>query len=97
MGTKAFSNLPRKFNLSISGCREDCACAQAHDLSFVPATRDGAIGFNLLAGGALGGQDPALAEPLDAFVPPAQVVPAALAVLESFATTGSGRSARRRG
>ena len=39
VGGKRFSNLPRKFNLSITGCREDCAHAQTHDLSFVPATR----------------------------------------------------------
>ena len=88
VGTKAFSNLPRKFNLSIAGCREDCTCAQTHDLSFVPATREGVIGFNVLAGGALGGQHPALAGPLDVFVPPPQVVPAARAVLELFRDHG---------
>ena len=42
IGGKRFSNLPRKFNLSISGCREDCAHAQTHDLSFVPAEREAA-------------------------------------------------------
>ena len=34
IGHRGFSNLPRKFNLSITGCREDCTHAQAHDLSF---------------------------------------------------------------
>ena len=38
IGHRGFSNLPRKFNLSITGCREDCTHAQAHDLSFTPAT-----------------------------------------------------------
>jgi ferredoxin-nitrite reductase len=47
------------------------------------------VGFNLLVGGALGGKDPTLAESLGAFVPPEQVVPAALAVLESFRDHGS--------
>ena len=37
IGHKAFSNLPRKFNLAITGCRDDCIHAQTHDLSFVPA------------------------------------------------------------
>ena len=41
IGSKRFSNLPRKFNLSVTGCREDCGHAQVHDLSFVPAQRDG--------------------------------------------------------
>lgn len=88
VGHKGFSNLPRKFNLSITGCRESCTGAQTHDLSFVPATRNGVAGFNLLAGGALGGQDAALAEPLDAFVPLEQVIPATLAVLETFRAHG---------
>ena len=92
IGGKRFSNLPRKFNLSISGCREDCAHAQTHDLSFVPATREEggreAAGFNVLVGGALGGMQPELAQPLDAFVGPEGVVPLALAILETFRDHG---------
>lgn len=92
IGGKRFSNLPRKFNLSITGCREDCAHAQTHDLSFAPATRVEAgreiAGFNILVGGALGGRQPELARPLDAFVAPEGVVPAALAILEVFRDHG---------
>lgn len=93
IGHKGFSNLPRKFNISITGCREDCAHAQTHDLSFVPAclqTAEGELaGFNVLAGGALGGQDPFLATPLDVWVSAATVVPFALALLETFRDHGS--------
>ena len=88
VGGKRFSNLPRKFNLSITGCRDDCGHAQTHDLSFVPATRDGQAGFNILVGGALGGMNPQLAEPLDAFVAPSDAVDAALAVLDVFRDHG---------
>ena len=92
IGGKRFSNLPRKFNLSITGCREDCTHAQTHDLSFAPATRFEAgrevAGFNVLVGGALGGQQPELARPLDVFVEPEAVVPAALAILEVFRDHG---------
>ena len=92
VGGKRFSNLPRKFNLSITGCREDCAHAQTHDLSFAPATRYEAgqeiAGFNVLVGGALGGQQPELAQPLDVFVEPEGVVPVALAILEVFRDHG---------
>ncbi|MCY3655949.1 MAG: precorrin-3B synthase [Chloroflexi bacterium] len=92
IGGKRFSNLPRKFNLSITGCREDCTHAQTHDLSFVPATRSEAgrevAGFNVLVGGALGGQQPELARPLDVFVEPEGVVPVALAILEVFRDHG---------
>ncbi len=92
IGGKRFSNLPRKFNLSITGCREDCTHAQTHDLSFAPATRVEAgreiAGFNVLVGGALGGQQPELARPLDVFVEPEGVVPVALAILEVFRDHG---------
>ncbi|MDE2696689.1 MAG: precorrin-3B synthase [Chloroflexota bacterium] len=92
IGGKRFSNLPRKFNLSITGCREDCTHAQTHDLSFVPATSSEAgrevAGFNVLVGGALGGQQPELARPLDVFVEPESVVPVALAILEVFRDHG---------
>lgn len=92
IGGKRFSNLPRKFNLSITGCREDCTHAQTHDLSFAPATRAEAgrevAGFNVLVGGALGGQQPELARPLDVFVESEGVVPVALAILEVFRDHG---------
>ena len=92
IGGKRFSNLPRKFNLSITGCREDCTHAQTHDLSFAPATRVEAgreiAGFNVLVGGALGGQQPELARPLDVFVEAEGVVPVALAILEVFRDHG---------
>ena len=45
-------------------------------------------GFNVLVGGALGGMQPELAQPLDAFVGPEGVVPLALAILETFRDHG---------
>lgn len=88
IGGKRFSNLPRKFNLSVTGCREDCAHAQVHDLSFVPAQRDGEIGFNVLVGGALGGMSPEYAQPLDAFVGVDDAVELAVAILEVYRDHG---------
>ncbi len=92
VGTREFSNLPRKVNLTITGCREDCAHAQANDLSFTPATQTlggrEEIGFNVLVGGALGGRDPRLAEPLDVFTPPADVVDVARAILTVYRDHG---------
>ena len=92
IGHRGFSNLPRKFNLSITGCREDCTHAQAHDLSFTPATiatpQCEIVGFNVLVGGALGGREPRLAEPLGVFVPPEDVVDLACAVLTVYRDNG---------
>jgi ferredoxin-nitrite reductase len=92
LGLKDFSNLPRKFNLSITGCKEDCGQAQTQDLAFVPATRNvngrPAVGFNVLVGGALGGTSPRLAEPLDVFVLPDQVAALFTAVLRVYRDHG---------
>ena len=92
VGHKGFSNLPRKFNISVTGCREDCTRAQTNDLSFVPATLEvngrPLTGFNVLVGGALGGQDPQLAQPLDVFVEPRDLVPLATAILATFRDHG---------
>lgn len=92
VGRRDFSNLPRKFNISLTGCSQDCAHAQTHDLSFTTAVRTSRgveePGFNVWVGGALGGQHPMLAEPLDAFVTEREVVSTALAVLEVFRDHG---------
>ena len=90
-----FSNLPRKFNLSITGCPDDCTHAQTHDLSFTPARRGGVVGFNVLVGGAMGGRDPFLAVPLDAWVGPDDVVDVAQAVLTVFRNNGPRESRKQ--
>lgn len=93
LGRRAYSNLPRKFNISISGCRQDCGHAQANDLGFTPATApDGTVGFNVWVGGALGGKEPQLGEPLDAFVRPDEVVEVACRILEIFRDHGPRES-----
>ncbi len=92
LGDREFSNLPRKFNLSLAGCREDCGEAQTQDLGFVPATARVAgrlvAGFNVLVGGALGGASPRLATPLDVFVQPHEVVPLFTAILRVYRDHG---------
>jgi ferredoxin-nitrite reductase len=92
LGRHVYSNLPRKFNLSIAGCRQDCGHAQTQDLGFQPATLDvdgvPTVGFNVLVGGALGGTSPRLATPLDVWVPPEQVTPFTLALLAVYRDHG---------
>ena len=89
---KEYSNLPRKMNVSIAGCRDDCGHAQTQDLGFVPATRDvdgcRVAGFNVLVGGALGGTSPRLATPLDVFLRPEEVVGFFLAMLRVYRDNG---------
>ncbi|HLW17523.1 MAG TPA: nitrite/sulfite reductase, partial [Actinomycetota bacterium] len=55
VGDPAFSNLPRKFKTSMSGCVQQCAQHEINDISFVGVRRDdGKIGFDLWVGGGLG-------------------------------------------
>jgi ferredoxin-nitrite reductase len=88
VGRKEFSNLPRKFNVSVSGCRHDCATSQIHDLSLTPALKDGRAGFNVMVGG-VGGADPDFARDLDVFVEPEQAVALCIAVVELFRDRGN--------
>src|SRR6266508_1453775 len=53
-GNREYANLPRKFKMSVTGCREDCAKAEINDVGLWPARLDGGtVGFNLLVGGGL--------------------------------------------
>ncbi|BAC89498.1 ferredoxin--nitrite reductase [Gloeobacter violaceus] len=94
-GSFAFSNLPRKFNISITGDRENSAHAEINDIGFIPARREERIGFNVLVGGVLNSQRATPALPLDAFVLPEQVAPLCAAVLRIYSDHGP-REARTR-
>ena len=71
LGSKAFSNLPRKFNVTITGCLENCTGPETQDICMTPAVRtttDGDVaGFNLVVGGKQGSGGPTFATVLDAF------------------------------
>ncbi|WP_276246251.1 nitrite/sulfite reductase [Haladaptatus sp. YSMS36] len=70
----SLANMPRKFNISITGCREGCAQDSINDIGLEPARKeeDGkpVMGFNVRIGGGLGGRKPKVAQPLDVFVTP---------------------------
>ncbi len=76
IGNRAFTNLPRKFNVAITGCPDNCIEAESQDVALVPATcRVGAtelLGFNVLVGGKMGSGGFTVAQPLDVFVEPRQ-------------------------
>ncbi|MBI1963185.1 MAG: ferredoxin--nitrite reductase [Candidatus Rokubacteria bacterium] len=87
LGNKEFTNLPRKFNVSITGCLEHCTGGETQDISMTPAraTLDGAevAGLNVAVGGKQGSGGPVFATSLDAFVRPEEAaeVCAAIALL----------------
>lgn len=69
-GNPAFTNLPRKFNIAIEGGRDNSVHAEINDIAFVPAYRDGQLGFNVLVGGFFSARRCEAAIPLNAWVPP---------------------------
>jgi NAD(P)H-nitrite reductase large subunit len=96
---KDFTNLPRKFNVTITGCMENCCHTETQDIALVPAYRelDGrqVNGFNVLVGGkqGSGGYRPAVA--LDVFAPPEEAAELCLHITAAFRDHGSRESRTR--
>jgi sulfite reductase (ferredoxin) len=73
IGDSAFSNLPRKFKSSISGCAAQCALHEINDVAFAGVQNSGGeAGYDLWAGGGLS-TNPMIGRRLGAFVRPGQV------------------------
>jgi sulfite reductase (ferredoxin) len=94
-----FYNLPRKFKISITGCRVWCSYPEINDigLTALVRTREGRrdIGFSLRVGGGLS-TEPHLAVRLNAFVRWKQVLPVTRAIAEIFRDAHSLRQSRER-
>jgi sulfite reductase (ferredoxin) len=86
-GNAEFYNLPRKFKISITGCRSWCNYPEINDIGFTAVSRKrltGTVtGFSVRVGGGLS-TDPHLAVRLNAFVQWDQVVPVARGIAELF-------------
>jgi precorrin-3B synthase len=54
VGDRRFSNLPRKFKVSVSGCIHGCAQHEINDVALVAVEKDGEIGYDVWVGGGLG-------------------------------------------
>ncbi|SDX29330.1 nitrite/sulfite reductase [Paenibacillus sp. CF384] len=86
-----FSNLPRKYKMSISSNIYNNAHAEINDIAFTPATKviDGeeVIGFHVYVGGGLSAK-PHLAKELDMFVRPEDVLKVSIGVTTIFRDFG---------
>ena len=96
IGDKAFSNLPRKFKTSISGCAAQCSHHEINDVAFAavqhPAT--GETGYDLWVGGGLS-TNPMIAQRLGTFVKQEQVPEVWAAVASLFRDYGYRRLRHR--
>jgi sulfite reductase (ferredoxin) len=97
VGNSEFYNLPRKFKVSVTGCRVWCSYPEINDvgLTGVIRRRNGQDeqGFSLRIGGGLS-TDPHLALRLNAFVAWNQVVPTVRAIAEIFRDSSILRESR---
>jgi sulfite reductase (ferredoxin) len=72
IGDPAFSNLPRKFKSSISGCAAQCAIHEINDVAFAGVVNGREAGYDLWVGGGLS-TNPMIGQRLGAFVRAGQV------------------------
>ena len=92
IGDPEFSNLPRKFKTSISGCARHCTNHEINDVSFVGVIGpDGTPGFDLWIGGGLS-TNPMFAKRVDVFVAPDEVSEVWAGVTSVFRDYGYRRS-----
>ncbi|MEW9500327.1 nitrite/sulfite reductase [Jeotgalibacillus marinus] len=86
-----FSNLPRKYKMSISANKKNASNAEINCISFTPAIKviDGVEtkGFHLKVGGGLSSR-PFLAKTLDIFIEPERTLEVAIAVTTIFRDYG---------
>jgi ferredoxin-nitrite reductase len=96
LDNKEFTNLPRKFNVMMTGCLENCCHCETQDLALVPSFRDldgeQIKGFNVLVGGKQGSGGYTPAQPLDVFVSPADAAPVCNEIVRIFRDHGSRES-----
>jgi sulfite reductase (ferredoxin) len=92
IGDPDFSNLPRKYKTSISGCAQHCTNHEINDLGFVGVINDdGTPGFDVWVGGGLS-TNPRFAERLGVFVTPDEVPDVWAGITSIFRDYGYRRS-----
>jgi ferredoxin-nitrite reductase len=94
LGNKLYSNLPRKFKVSVTGCAEDCARGLINDIALSAAVaEDGTRGFNIRLGGGLSSH-PRFARWLDVFVTPEEAPEVVATITGIFRDAEENRKAR---
>jgi sulfite reductase (ferredoxin) len=96
-GNSEFYNLPRKFKISITGCRDWCSYPEINDIGLTATIRHRhgkrEVGFTVRVAGGLS-TNPHIAVPLNAFVQADQVVPVVRGIAEIFRSSDVLRQSR---
>lgn len=92
---REFSNLPRKFKISISANVYNAGYAEINDLAFTPAVKtigeQEVYGFHVYVGGGLSAK-PHIAQKLDLFVQPHEVLKVSSAAVALFRDFGNRKN-----
>jgi precorrin-3B synthase len=88
VGDRRFSNLPRKFKVSVSGCLHRCAQHEINDIGLVAVEKDGVVGYDVWVGGGLGASA-RMGRRLDLFVLPEEAAEVCRAITEIFRDEGN--------
>ena len=99
LGNQKFSNMPRKYKISIAACRDQCQQPEIQCVSFVGMERkvngSAQLGFDIRVGGGLSTR-PYYGQRLNAFVTPEKAVPTLKAISEIYRDTLEYRNTRSR-
>lgn len=87
-GNPEFANLPRKFNITITGCLDNCTHDESQDIALVPAKKGQRFGFNVLVGGKMGSGGFTVAAHLNVFVEIYQAPAVVLELIKIFRDHG---------
>ena len=92
LGNAAYTNLPRKCNIAVTGCPDNCLHTETQDIALVPAYHDlghdKCYGYNVLVGGKLGSGGYRIASSLDMFVNPAEAFEVCRTILHIYRDHG---------
>ena len=99
VGNKEFTDIPRKFNVGITGCLDNCTHTASQDIALTPAVKEidcqATNGFNVAVGGKMGSGGYTVAQPLDVFVIPEEAAVLCAEITLIFRDHGP-RTARNR-
>jgi len=99
-GNPVWSNMPRKFNVAVSGSRDDFAHTHINDIGFQPCVHaaSGEVGFNIVLGGYMSTKRVAESVDMDLWMPAdvATAVELTTAILRVFRDEGD-RKDRQKG
>ena len=87
--------MPRKFNITVTGCLDNCTHNESQDIALVPAKKGERLGFNVLVGGKMGSGGFTIASQLNVFVEAYQAAAVVVELIKIYRDHGP-REARSR-